>query len=91
MIRIQIKTREKYGLKLIDHGENSTVDALTTTLKKVIQKSVEDTANLIADKIAEKITKLSRTSPQNIQGQLQIKGKKWTLLQRNINIYYKNI
>ena len=40
-------------------------DALTNTSKMTIQKTVEVTGNLTGNKIADKITKVSRTSPQN--------------------------
>ena len=41
------------------------MDALKTTSKKAIQKTAEATGDLIAYKIADKITRVSKTSPQN--------------------------
>ena len=38
---------------------------LKLLLIKVIQKTVEGTGDLIGNKISEKITKVTRTSPQN--------------------------
>ena len=38
---------------------------LNLLLIKVIQKTVEGTGDLIGNKISEKITKVTRTSPQN--------------------------
>ena len=48
----------------IDHTKQSTTDALKTW-KRVIQKTAEATSDLICNKIANKITKVSRSSPQN--------------------------
>ena len=50
----------KYGQKLCDHGEKSVPDALKTSSKRDIQKTAEATSDLIGNKIANKITKLSK-------------------------------
>ena len=55
----------KYSQKLFDHAKQSTTDALKASSKRVIQKTVEGTGDLIGNKIADKITRVSRTSPQN--------------------------
>ena len=46
----------KYGQKLIDSAKKSTTDAIKTASKRAIQKTDEATANLIGNKIADKIT-----------------------------------
>ena len=55
----------KYSQKLFDHAKQSTTVALKTSSKRAIQKTVEGTGDLIGNKIADKITQVSRTSPQN--------------------------
>ena len=63
----------KYNQKLFDHAKQSATDALTTALKRVIQKAAEATGDLTGNKTADKITRVSKTSPQNIQKQMKKK------------------
>ena len=51
-----------YSQKLLGHGKQSAADALKTVSKRAIQKTAEATGDLIGNKIADKIT---RVSPQN--------------------------
>ena len=55
----------KYSLKLFDHAKQYTTDAFKTSSKKVIQKTTEVTGALIGNKIADKTTKVSKTSQEN--------------------------
>ena len=55
----------KYSHKCLDHTKLSTVDTLKTVSKRTIQKTAEGTGDLFGNKIADKITKVSRISPQN--------------------------
>ena len=55
----------KYSQKLIDHAKPSATDAYKTTSERVFQKTAEATGDLIGNKIADKITKVSRNSQQN--------------------------
>ena len=58
----------KNSRKLLDHAKQSATDALKTSSKNsknVIQKTAEATGNLTDNKIANKITRVSRSSPQN--------------------------
>ena len=55
----------KYSQKLVDYGKQSTTDAFKTASKRVIQKKEEETDDLIGNKIADRITKVRKTSPQN--------------------------
>ena len=57
--------RSKYSQKLLDHTKQSTTDALKTSSKRAIQKTAETTADVIGNKIADKITRVSKTSLQN--------------------------
>ena len=49
-----------YSQKLLNHAKQSATDALKTSSKKA-----EATGDLIGNKIAYKITEVSKTSPQN--------------------------
>ena len=51
----------KYSQKLLDHA----TDPLNTASKRAIQKTAEVTDDLIDNKIADRITKVSKTLQQN--------------------------
>ena len=55
----------KYSQKLLDHAKQSAADALKTSSKRAIPKRAEANGDLIGNKIADKITRVSKTSPQN--------------------------
>ena len=55
----------KYSQKLLDYVKQSPTDALKTTSKRAIQKTAEATGDLIVHRIANKITRVSKTSPKN--------------------------
>ena len=46
--------------KSFDHAKQSTTDSLKISSKRVIQKTAEATDDLIGNKIANKITKVSK-------------------------------
>ena len=50
----------KYHQKLLDSAKKSTTDAIRTASKISIQKTAEATGELIANKIAGKITSISK-------------------------------
>ena len=50
----------KYGLKHLDSARKSITDAIKTASKGAIQKTVEATFDLIGNKIADKITSVSK-------------------------------
>ena len=52
----------KYGHKLLNSAKksNSAIDAIKTDSKKAIQKTAEATGDLIDNKIADKITSVSK-------------------------------
>ena len=52
-------------LKYLDHAKQSATDTFKTSSKRVIQKAVEATCNLVGNRIAGKITKVSQYSKQN--------------------------
>ena len=50
----------KYGKKLVDTAKKSATDAIKTTSKRAIQKTAEATGDLVGNKIADKITSVSK-------------------------------
>ena len=50
----------KYGQKLLDCAKKSTADATKTVSKRAIQKTAEGTEDLIGNKLADKITSVSK-------------------------------
>ena len=55
----------KYGQKLIYGAKKSTADAIETASKRAIQKTEEATGDLIGNKIADKITSVSKSLQKN--------------------------
>ena len=55
----------KYGKKLVDKGKKSGTDAIKTASKRAIQKTAEATRDLIGNKIAGKITSVSKKKSNN--------------------------
>ena len=55
----------KYGQKLLDSAKKSTTDAIKTASKRAIQKTAEATGDLIGNKIADKITSISKKKSNN--------------------------
>ena len=53
----------KYGQKLLDSAKKSTADAIKTASKRAIQKTAETTGDLIGNKIADRITSVSKKKP----------------------------
>ena len=50
----------KYGQKLLDSAKKSTTDAIKIASKRAIQKTREATDDLIGNRIADKITSVSK-------------------------------
>ena len=48
--------------KLLDHAKQSATDAIKAVLKRAIQKTAEATSELMGYKIANKITRVSKTN-----------------------------
>ena len=55
----------KYGKKLVDTAKKSAVDAIKTASKRAIQKTAEAASDLIGNKIADKITSVSKKKSNN--------------------------
>ena len=71
----------KYSQKLLDRVKQSSAGAFKTSSNKVIQKTMEAIGDSTGNKIADKITRVSKTPPKIIQERMK---KKY--LQKNI--YY---
>ena len=66
----------KYGQKLLDHAKKSVTEAIESSSKRVIQKTAAATGDLISNKMANKITKVSKNSQQiNFQTVANENGK----------------
>ena len=52
----------KFGRKPLDHARQSTADPFKTALKRGTQKTEEAAGDLIDNKIADKIIRVSKTS-----------------------------
>ena len=50
----------KYGQKLLDSAKKSATNAIKIALKRAIRKTAETTVDLIGNKIADKITSVSK-------------------------------
>ena len=55
----------KYVQKLLDSAKKSTTDTIKTASKRAIQKTAEASGDLIGNKIADKITSVSKKSNNN--------------------------
>ena len=58
--KISKNLSSKYHQKLLHHDKQSATDAFKTASQKVIQKAVEATEDLIGNKIADEITRVSK-------------------------------
>ena len=56
----------KYSQKSFDTARKSTTEAIKTASKRAVQKIAEATADLIGNKIADKITSISKKSVKEI-------------------------
>ena len=57
--------RTRQSQKLLDIAKKSTTDAIKTASKRAILKTAESTGNLIGNKIADKITSVSKKTQNN--------------------------
>ena len=51
----------KYGQKCLDSAKKSTTDAIKTAWKREVPKTTDETGDLIGNKVADKITSVSKT------------------------------
>ena len=55
-----------FGKKLVDTAKKSATDAIKTASKRPIQKTAEATGDLVGNKIADKITSVSKRSTKKL-------------------------
>ena len=55
----------KYGQKRLDSAKKSTADAIKTASKRTIQKTAKATRDPIGNKIADKVTSISKKPSNN--------------------------
>ena len=79
----------KYSEKRIVNAKQSATGALKTTSKRVIQNTVEAISDLIGNKIANGITKVSRSLPQNNSETISNKHDK-EILKKDIYLQKKD-
>ena len=56
----------KYGKTLVDTAKKSATDAIKPASKTAIQKTAESTGDLVGNKIADKITSVSKKSTRKL-------------------------
>ena len=56
----------KYGKKLVDTAKKSATDAIKTASKRAIQKTAEAMDDLVDNKVADKITNVSKKSTKKL-------------------------
>ena len=61
------KLANKYGQERFDDAKKSTTDAIKIASKRAVQKTAVATGDLIGNKIADKITSVSKKSPKKSQ------------------------
>ena len=59
----------KYSQKLLDTANKSTTDAIKTASKRAIQKTVGATGDVSGNKIADKLTNISKKSSRELLSQ----------------------
>ena len=63
----------KYGQKFLDSAKRSTTDAIKTVSERATQKMAEATGDLIGNKIADKITSVSKKPAKELHNNDQRK------------------
>ena len=58
------KCGDKYGKKLIDTATKTGIHAAKTASKRVVQKTAETNGGLIGNKIADKVTSVSKSKEE---------------------------
>ena len=78
----------KYSQKLPDSAKKSTTDTIKTASKRAIQKTAAVTGDLIGNKIADKITSVSKKSPKELQNDEMEAPKKEHISRRKAINYW---
>ena len=73
----------RYVKKLMDTATKTGIDAAKTAFKRVVQKTAEDTGDLIGNKIVDKITSVGK--PKEKEKEKQKKQQKFKFHQKKDN------
>ena len=60
----------KHGQKRLDSAKKATTDGIKTASKRAIRNTAEATGDLIGNKIADKVTGLSKKSPTELHSMM---------------------
>ena len=82
--------RDKYSQKLLDTAKKSTTNAIKTVSKRAIQKTAEATDELIGNKIADKMTNVSKKSNKELPNDETEVLLKQLLLRKDIYLQKKD-
>ena len=63
--KVAKKLSNTYSQKFLDTAKKSTADAIKTASKRATQETAEATVDLIGNKIADKITSVSKKSTRD--------------------------
>ena len=63
--KISNNLSSKCSKKFLDHPKQSATDALESASERAIQKTAEAAGDLIGNKITDKLTRVSKTPPQD--------------------------
>ena len=85
------KLSGKYSQTILDHAKQSAKDSLKNSSKRVIQKAAEPTGDLTGNKIACRVTKVSKISPQNNSKTVTIEHDKKKDVAKNFLIMLNNL
>ena len=80
---------DKYGKKLMDTATKTEIDAAKTASKRVVQKNAEATADLIGNKIADKITSVGKLKNEKNEKEKNY-SKKYSKTSGSLWSYYRD-
>ena len=78
----------KFSKKFLDSAKTSTTDAIKTASKKAMQKTPEAIGYLIGNKVADKITSVSKKSPKELQNDEMEAPKKIHMSRKKTTNYW---
>ena len=76
----------KYGQNLLDSAKKSTADTIKTNSKRAIQKTAEETGDLIGNKIAGKITSVLKSPKELPNDETEVPKKRYISLEERKQI-----
>ena len=78
----------KYSQKLHDSAKKSTTDAIKPASKRAIQKTAKTTGDLTGNKIADKVTSVSKTlHPKTYENETRIRKERYIFPEKKTTNY----